>query len=419
MKQTTLIGLGITLIIGILLFFQTLHVNDVQNLMIIQNPNGSIEVRREGGWFSRLFPRKWVYPKASVEVCCDQDKDSIEMQFSNKTTARLNCQIGYRIDSTNDNQIIRLHQQVEGNEEKLWIKVRTSLQTVAQCVASQYTPSESVEKFPEFAKKIHDAILHEPLLLEEGIDVVSFTCAGLPKYDKETEAQFTKQKEADLAKRLAEAEKLKLESETIKTEANYKREIAEFKGKADAETAKMKTEAERQKELATIEAQKKVEVEKLEKEQMLIKATKEKEVAAIEVEKQKEVAKIEAEKLLEVAEIQKKTEAAKLEAVKLQAEQKIAEAQAKKEAIALAGEITEAERVKLEIEKETKIGVAEQQSKTYAHWNPQVIQVSGGANGGNVSSTTTALDNFLNMNAAKAAIEITSNTSTAAKKSSK
>jgi hypothetical protein len=286
-------------------------------------------------------------------------------------------------------------------------------------VASQYTPSESVEKFPEFAKKIHDAILHEPLLLEEGIDVVSFTCAGLPKYDKETEAQFTKQKEADLAKRLAEAEKLKLESETIKTEANYKREIAEFKGKADAETAKMKTEAERQKELATIEAQKKVEVEKLEKEQMLIKATKEKEVAAIEVEKQKEVAKIEAEKLLEVAEIQKKTEAAKLEAVKLQAEQKIAEAQAKKEAIALAGEITEAERVKLEIEKETKIGVAEQQSKTYAHWNPQVIQVSGGANGGNVSSTTTALDNFLNMNAAKAAIEITSNTSTAAKKSSK
>lgn len=397
MKQTTLVGIGIAVIVGIILFFQTLHVNDVQNLMIIQNPNGSIEVRREGGWFSRLFPRKWVYPKASVEVCCDQDKDAIEMQFSNKTTARLNCQIGYRIDSTNDNQIIRLHQQVEGNEEKLWIKVRTSLQTVAQCIASQYTPSESVEKFPEFAKKIHDAILHEPLLLEEGIDVVSFTCAGLPKYDKETEAQFTKQKEADLAKRLAEAEKVKLEAEKLKVEANYQMQIAEQKGQAEAQMAKDVQSKEREKKMAEIEAAKAVEVAKLEKEK-----------AVIEVERQKEVAKVEAEKLLVVAEVQKKTEAENLEAVKLKAEQKVAEAKAKKEAIALAGEITEAEKLKLEIEKETKIGVAEQLSKTYAHWNPQVIQVSGGANGGSVNSTTTALDNFLNMNAAKAAIDMTS-----------
>ena len=144
-------------------------------------------------------------------------------------------------------------------------------------------------------------------------------------------------------------------------------------------------------------AAKAVEVAKLEKEK-----------AVIEVERQKEVAKVEAEKLLVVAEVQKKTEAENLEAVKLKAEQKVAEAKAKKEAIALAGEITEAEKLKLEIEKETKIGVAEQLSKTYAHWNPQVIQVSGGANGGSVNSTTTALDNFLNMNAAKAAIDMTS-----------
>jgi hypothetical protein len=41
----------------------------------------------------------------------------------------------------------------------------------------------------------------------------------------------------------------------------------------------------------------------------------------------------------------------------------------------------------------------------YAHWNPQVIQVSGG--NGNVGSTTSALDNFLNMNSAKTALEMT------------
>ena len=140
-----------------------------------------------------ICPRIWEYPKASVEICTEADRDAISMQFSNKSTATLNCQIGYRIDSTNDEQIIKLHQQVEGSDAKIWAKVRTTLQTVAQCVASQYTPSESVEMFPEFAKKIADTIIHEQNLLAEGIDVVSFTCAGLPKYDKETVDQFARQ----------------------------------------------------------------------------------------------------------------------------------------------------------------------------------------------------------------------------------
>lgn len=380
---SSLVLFGILTIIGIICFVKTWHVNDVQNIQVIQSINGDITVRREGGWYVMICPRIWEYPKASVEICKEADKDAIVMQFSNKSTATLNCQIGYRIDSTNDEQIIRLHQQVEGSDEKIWAKVRTTLQTVAQCVASQYTPSESVEKFPEFAKKIADTIIHEQNLLSEGIDVVSFTCAGLPKYDTETVEQFARQKEADLAKRLASAEKEKLEAEILKTEANYKRELAEFRGKAEAETAKMTTEAERTKTLAEIAAQQKVEVEKLEKEQMLVKASKE----------------------LEVAEITKQTEQKQLEIIKIKADQKIADAQAKQKEIELSGAITEQERVKLEFDMKTKIGVAAEMAKTYAHWNPQVIQVSGG--NGNVSSTTSSLDNFLNMEAAKAAIEMT------------
>ena len=254
-KVSLLILFAFLAIVGLICFTKTLHVNDVQNLQVIQSINGDITVRREGGWYTMICPRIWEYPKASVEICKEADKDAILMQFSNKSTATLNCQIGYRIDSTNDEQIIKLHQQVEGSDAKIWAKVRTTLQTVAQCVASQYTPSESVEKFPEFAKKIADAIIHEQNLLSEGIDVVSFTCAGLPKYDTETVEQFARQKEADLAKRLAAAEKEKLEAEILKTEANYKRELAEFRGKAEAETAKMTTEAERTKKLAEIAAQ--------------------------------------------------------------------------------------------------------------------------------------------------------------------
>ena len=380
---SSLVLFGILAIIGLICFVKTLHVNDVQNLQVIQSINGDVTVRREGGWYAMICPRIWEYPKASVEICKEADKDAILMQFSNKSTATLNCQIGYRIDSTNDEQIVKLHQQVEGSDAKIWAKVRTTLQTVAQCVASQYTPSESVEKFPEFAKKIADAIIHEQNLLSEGIDVVSFTCAGLPKYDTETVEQFARQKEADLAKRLAAAEKEKLEAEILKTEANYKRELAEFRGKAEAETAKMTTEAERTKKLAEIAAQQKVEVEKLEKEQMLVKASKE----------------------LEVAEITKQTEQKQLEIIKIKADQKVADAQAKQKEIELSGAITEQERVKLEFDMKTKIGVAAEIAKTYAHWNPQVIQVSGG--NGNVSSATSSLDNFLNMEAAKAAIEMT------------
>lgn len=339
-------------IIGIYGFCKMLHCNDIDRIQIIQNIDGQTEVRREGGWYARFFPRIWNYPKASVEICSETDKDAVQLLFSNKTTASLNCQIGYRIDSTNDEQVIRLHQLVEGKDEKIWKIVQTSLQTAAQRVASQYTPSESVEKFDEFQQKIANTILHDSDLLEKGIDVVSFTCAGLPKYDKQTLEQFDRQKAADLAKRLAEAEKMKYEAEVLKTEANYKQQIAEQKGQAEAEMAKAVQAAEKEKKLAEIEAQKKVAVQELEKQEAMIKAGKEKEVAEIEVQKQKEVAKIEAEKLLEVAEIQKKTEAANLEATKLKADQMVAEAKAKKEAITMAGAITELQQAELDLQKQ-------------------------------------------------------------------
>lgn len=362
---------AILLVLGLVCFIKTLHVNDIQNIQVIQSIDGDVTVRREGGWYVMLCPRIWEYPKASVEICNEVDKDSIVMQFSNKSTASLNCQIGYRIDSTNDDQVIKLHQLVEGSDEKIWKIVQTSLQTAVQRVASQYTPSESVERFEEFQLKISKAIIHDPELMEKGIDVVSFTCAGLPKYDNETVAQFNKQKEADLAKRLAAAEKEKLEAEKIKTQANYDKEIAEFKGKADAETAKLKTEAEREKELATIAAQKQVEVARLEKEK-----------AVIEVERQKEVAKVEAEKALAVAEVQKQTEKEVLEAIKLKAEQKVAEAEAKKVAIEKSGAITELQQAELDLQKAIAQYKWESIGKAIAGVKlPQMMTIGTGSDG--------------------------------------
>ena len=356
------------------------HKLENQNLAVVQSFGGKVEVRREAGWWFQPLPTITTYPKAGMYRLNAQDGDSLEIQFNNKSKAAMNAAIGYRIDGASDETIVALHQQVEGDDEKVWQMVLTALNTESQSITTKYDPSSVIggDKFEPMVKEISTAILHNKNLLEHGIDVNYFAVDGRPTPDKETEEQFAKQKEADLARRLAEAEKLKLEAETIRTQANYDREIAEFKGKADAETAKLKTEALRQKELAEIEAQKQVEVAKLEKQRAEIEIGKQKEVARIEAEKQKEVANIEAEKLREVAEIQKKTEAANLEKIKLLAQQEIEKAEAKKIAIEKSGAITELQKAQLDLE----LGIAkakwENLGKGIAGMRlPQMVTVGG------------------------------------------
>lgn len=382
---SSLVLMGILAIIGFICFVKTLHVNDVQNIQVIQSIKGEVTVRRDAGWYAMICPRIWTYSKAGVYQLNSEDKDLLDIQFKNKSTAKLRANIGYRIDSASDEVIIALHQQVEGNDDKIWKMLLTALNTAAQSITTKYDPSDVIggEKFEPMVKEIYTAIMHNAELLKHGIDVNYFAVDGRPIPDDETQKQFARQKDADLSRRLAEAEKIKLEAEKQKVEANYQMQIAEQRGQAEAQMAKEVQNAEREKKLAEIAAQQKVEVEKLEKEQMLVKASKE----------------------LEVAEITKKTEQKQLEIIKIKADQKVADAQAKQKEIELSGAITEQERVKLEFDMKTKIGVAAEMAKTYAHWNPQVIQVSG--SNGNISSTTSSLNNFLNMEAAKTAIEMT------------
>lgn len=141
--------------------------------------------------------------------------------------------------------------------------------------------------------------------------------------------------------------------------------------------------AEKEKKLAEIAAQKQVEVEKLAKEQLLVKMQKEKEAAAIEAEKQKAV-----------AEIEKQTEAARLEKIKLIAQQQVAEAEARKVQIEKSGAITEKEKLQLEIDMQTKIGVAEAYGKALASAKlPQMMVVGG--NGDGKSANTNPFDILL------------------------
>lgn len=413
------LGIVIAIVAGIGLTLQFAHKQENQNLSVVQSIGGNVEVRRQAGWWLQVSPTIWTYPKAGMYTLCKADHDSLSIQFNNKTTADMNCQIGYRIDTATDDQIIALHQQVEGKDEVIWQMVLKTLNTTAQSITTKYDPSSVIggEKFDAMKNELYDAILHNPVLLEQGIDVNYFAVDGRPIPDDETKTQFEKQKQAALAKQLAMAEKETLEAETIKTQAKYAREIAEFRGKADAETAKQVTEAERQKKLAEIAAQQKVEVEKLAKEQllvqmtkekeaaeieaekkvtlaeiqkreMLVQAAKEKEVAEIAVQKEKEVAAIAAEKERVVAEIAKLTEAERLEQVKLQADQKVALAEATQKEIELSGKLKEVDQYRMDIEMKTKVGVAQAQAEAIKNWKLPSVMI-GGQNTTSTEGTTT------------------------------
>ena len=404
------VGIVVFLAITLAVCMQFAHKLENQNLAIVQSMTGDVEVRRIPGWWLQISPTITEYPKAGIYRLNAADHDSLDIQFNNKSKAMMNVAIGYRIDSASDDVLIALHQQVEGNDDKIWQMVLTCLNTVAQSITTKYDPSTVIggEKFDPMIREMYTAIIHNAELQKHGIDINYFAVDGRPIPDKDTEQQFNKQREADLSRRLAEAEKLKLEAEKIRVEANYQKEIAEYKGKADAETAKMVTEAERQKKLAEIEAQKKVEVEKLAKEQILVQMAKEKEAAEIAVQKQKAVALVEAEKLKEVAEIQKLTEAENLEREKLVAEQLKVAAEAKKIQIEKSGAITEVERVKLEIDRDTKIGVAKAYADGIGHIKLPAVMNSGT----NSNGPSDALKTFFDLKNAAIAIEMTEQTET-------
>ena len=394
----SLVAVGSVACITIGVLMQFFHKLENQSLAIVQSMDGDVEVRKHAGWWFQICPTITEYPKAGIYICSTQSKerDPFTISFRNKSTATMNAQVGYRIDTASDEKIVALHQAAEGNDEKIWALIVNTINTEAQKVSTTFDPSDVIggDKFPEFVAALQKSIIHNKELLESGIDVDKFNVSGKPIPDEETRKQFDKQRTADLQKRLAEAEKITLEAEKIKVQAEYAKKMAEQEGIAKAQMAKEVQDAERQKKLAEIEAEKRVAVEKLEKEQVLVKMNKEKEAAEIEIQKQKAVALVEASKIREVAEIEKQTEAARLEKEKLVAEQVKIAALAKKEQIDKSGAITEKERFQLEIGMKTKVGVAEAYGKALSSAKLPQLMVIGG-NGQDGKSGTNPFDILL------------------------
>ena len=334
-----IVTIGICVVVALVLSLTCVYTNDISQLQVIQSFTGSTSVKTQGGIYFGILPKIWTYNKTnqvafSFEKDESKDNDGVHVFFSNKGQGDVSTQVTYNL-LLEEEKVYRMHELAKGDDDVIDRRILATIREITMREAGQITSSDAIEKREEFANAIRQQILHNPDYLEIGVDITQFTITNIT-FDDLTIVAYKKAQEADLQKKTAEAEKLNFVMQKEKVEAEAAKQIAESKGKAEVEKTKAITDAEREKELAEIKAKQ--------------------DVAVAELAKQKAI--VEANKQLEVAEIQKKEEQTRLEVVRIQAEQKIAEAEAKKQQIELAGDIKEKERFELEIQMKTRIEMA-------------------------------------------------------------
>lgn len=382
--KKTIFGSSVVIAFVVAVFISMLCIgkNNVQDFQVIQSPTGKIRVQADGGYYFKFFDSVWTYPKVnsvffSNEVAESKDQDGVQVVFSNKGKGDISSQVVYRL-YTNHESILKLHEYAHGDIDKVVDNlVLSKLKDISMQHASNITSSQAIEDRDQLAANIRKDFINNKELKDIGIIVEQFSITKI-NFDKQTEDLFKKQQEADLQKKTAEAEKLNLEMQKEKTIAEYEKQVAESRGKAEVEKIKAVTDAQRQKELAEIKAQQEVSVANLEKQK----------------------AAIEANKKLEIVEIQKREETARLEVIKIQADQKVAEAKAKEQQIKLSGAMSEEMKYKLDVEKETKIGVAKAIADGLSKLTLPQTFIMGGVDGKNVSPMETFF-NLMNVEKAK------------------
>ena len=387
MENRKLLKAGITLLVALVLAIVILnvmfHKNNISQIQVIQNFTGSTEIRTKGGIYFKLFPTIWTYNKTNQVAFSyvkeeSQDNDGVHVFFANKGQGDISTQVTYNIVSEED-KVYKMHELAKGDDDVIDRRILATIREVTMREAGLITSSEAIEKREEFAERIRKELLHNPDYMAIGIDITQFTITNID-FDDLTIAAYKKAQEADLQKKTAESEKLNLQMQKEKTIAEYEKQTAESKGKAEVEKIKAITDAEREKELAEIKAQQEVQVANLVKEK----------------------AEIEANKLLEVAEIQKKEEQVKLEIIQIQSQQKVAEAEAKKQQIELAGDLTEKERFQMEIERDVKISYAKYIAEGLNGMTlPKILMVNAGKPDNGSGTSASSFIDLLNIKLSK------------------
>lgn len=361
--------------------------NSTQNFQVIQSMGGDMYVQSQGGYYGKFFPKVWTYDKVrTIYFSSDReeskDNDGLPVRFANKGTGTVSVQVIARLFSTPET-MYKLHAYARGDVGIIENIIFAKLKEIAMSVASTMSSNDAIENYAKFNEGIRSKIINNAELKEQGIFIEQFSITGI-SFDKLTTGQFQKQQEIELARKEAEANKIKFETERDTVKIQYEKEQAESEGKAKVVMIKETTDAEREKRLAEIAAEKQVAVAKLAAEQAKIDAEKVKEVAIVEATKNKETAKL------------------NNEAAKLDAERIITLASAKQKELELAKGLSELDKFKMTIDKETSIGVAEAWANGISKMKlPETFMLGGSGNQGGGMNPMETFFNLMNASTAK------------------
>lgn len=104
--------------------------------------------------------------------------------------------------------------------------------------------NDAIENYSKFNEGMRKQIIDNKELTERGIFIEQFSITAID-FDQQTIMQFKKQQEIELARKEAEANKIKFETELSTVKVQYEREQAESEGKAKVVMIKETTDAER------------------------------------------------------------------------------------------------------------------------------------------------------------------------------
>jgi hypothetical protein len=387
------------------------HKVDDTEWQAVQYISGEVEIKDSAGVYIAFFPKVTEYPrnlplgfykKSTEESPTDE---STRVTFNDGGTADIDATLRIALPTTVD-QKREFHRQFSGNlanvKTAVWahlsnvIKASGPLMSASENQASRKSEFNTVvldqlndglyemrrverelEQTDEKGNKIRvaateivkDLKTNKPIISQQsplakyGVTVTQFSITDT-EYDDQTRKQFSTKKDAFLQAESAKAQREGEVQQKLMVMERGLREKAETEAKSNLEKAQAVITAMKEKEVAETEAAK---------------------ILAVAL-KQKETAETEAAMKLSVAKLDKEAATENASKIRILAE-------AEKDRIAQAGAITEKDKVTLETQRETAIGVASALAKVNV---PQiVISGTGGADGKGGSATQSELINLL------------------------
>jgi hypothetical protein len=163
-------SIGVAIIIAFVIGIFGFHSNNIQEFQVVQAINGETSVRSEGGWYFKFMPKIWTYKKVnsvffSNDAKESEDRDGIEVIFSNKGRGDISSQVVYRL-YTNHEKLMKMHQYASGDEETIDNLVLSKLKDIAMLHASNITSSQAVEDREQLAINIRKDIVNNKELAE-------------------------------------------------------------------------------------------------------------------------------------------------------------------------------------------------------------------------------------------------------------